>query len=117
MIVQKPWGSYIVLDEGFGWLVKKLIILPKARLSLQLHNLRSETWIVLEGSGVVEDNVAECHCLGLGSVQKIPRGEKHRVTCTSNIPLVILEIQFGVCKEDDIVRLEDDYGRVEKKSE
>ena len=114
-IVARPWGIYEVLHEqrlGELFLVKKIVVSPESRLSLQTHQYRSEHWIVTSGHGqaVVGDDTLT---VGPGSHIFIPRGTKHRLINTQqNDCLEIVEVQVGeILKESDIVRLEDDYKR------
>ena len=108
----RPWGSWTVLDQGAGWKVKQLVVEPGCRLSLQTHARRTECWIVVSG-------VASCVVgrrrlvLHQGERVQVPRWAQHRISNDQDFRLVILEIQHGdYLGEDDIVRLEDDYGRV-----
>ena len=115
MPVTRPWGTYEVLQpqgEGENFLLKKIIVNPGHRLSLQSHRHRSEHWVVVNGTGTVtigEDDVICAHNTQIF----IPRGAKHRIENTSvDTPLVFIEVQVGnELKEDDIVRYEDDYQR------
>jgi mannose-1-phosphate guanylyltransferase len=115
MQTNRPWGTYEILQEkreGENFLIKKIVVNPNSRLSLQSHAHRSEHWIVVQGSGKVTVGEDDVVC-GINSQLFIPRGAKHRITNTSmeNI-LVFVEVQVGdVLQEDDIVRYQDDYGR------
>jgi mannose-6-phosphate isomerase len=109
---ERPWGSYIVLDEAPDHKVKRLVVLPHKRLSLQLHRHRSEHWFVLAGSGVATVGEAR-HSLEAGDSIDIPVGTAHRVENTGERDLVFIEVQHGESfGEDDIERLEDDFGRL-----
>jgi mannose-6-phosphate isomerase-like protein (cupin superfamily) len=110
----RPWGSYVVLDEAEGHKVKRIVVLPHKRLSLQVHRLRSEHWFVVEGSGVVTIGDAVVG-VGAGDSVDIAVGTAHRVENTGDSDLVFIEVQHGQSfGEDDIERLDDDFGRVKK---
>ncbi len=110
--VYRPWGSFTVLEEGKGWKVKRLTVLPKKRLSLQMHYHRCEFWVVVRGTAKVTVGDRE-FLLTKGESTFIPVGEKHRLENPGNITLEIIEVQIGdYLGEDDIVRFADDFGRV-----
>lgn len=113
MKVVRPWGTYEVLrpqDDNF--LLKKIVVNPQQRLSLQSHEHRSEHWVVVQGEGevTIRENVVPCE---VDSQFFIPRGTKHRIHNTSvDAPLIFVEVQVGnILEEGDIVRYEDDYLR------
>lgn len=109
--VYRPWGSYTVLGEGPGYKMKKIIVTPGQRLSLQLHYHRSEHWIVTGGTAkvTVEDKELMVH---ENESIFIPMSTKHRLENPGKLPLEIIEVQNGkYLEEDDIVRFEDIYGR------
>ncbi len=109
--VHRPWGSYTVLDEGQGYKVKRIAVNPGARLSLQLHHRRSEHWVVVAGRARVTRG-EEVFSVDSGETTHIPVATAHRVENPGAVPLVIVEVQDGdYLGEDDIVRLQDDYGR------
>jgi len=111
--VSRPWGSWTVLEEGDGYKVKRLEVHPSHRLSLQRHHHRSEHWVVIGGTAevVIEDRTQFIHT---HESTFVPMGAIHRVGNPGLIPLVIIEIQNGeYLGEDDIVRFQDDYGRLE----
>ncbi len=109
--VYRPWGSYTVLEEGNGWKLKRLTVLPKKRLSLQMHYHRCEFWVVVRGTAKVTIGDRE-FLLKKGESTFIPVGEKHRLENPGNITLEIIEVQIGdYLGEDDIVRFADDFGR------
>lgn len=110
--VQRPWGTYEVLDEEDGFKLKKIIVKPKKSLSLQSHNYRSENWVVIRGiATVIRDK--ETKTLNIGESAFIPPNTKHRLQNLTNENLEIIEVQTGsYLDEDDIVRYEDDWGRV-----
>jgi len=108
----RPWGTWEVLATGDRYTVKRIHVLPGARLSLQYHHHRSEHWTIVQGLAEVElDDVV--HQLSAGNYVHIPVGAVHRVRALGSEPLVFLEIQVGeVLDENDIVRISDDYGRL-----
>ncbi|MCI0530099.1 MAG: mannose-1-phosphate guanylyltransferase/mannose-6-phosphate isomerase [Nitrospira sp.] len=112
--VYRPWGSYTVLEEDQGYKIKRLEVKPGARLSLQLHNHRSEHWVVV--SGVARVTCGErVYDVKANESTYIPMGTRHRIENPGNQPLQIIEVQNGsYLGEDDIVRFDDDYGRIEK---
>jgi mannose-6-phosphate isomerase len=108
---ERPWGRYDVLDEGARHKVKTITVKPGARLSYQRHRRRSEHWFVVEGHGVVTLDGAE-RALAAGDAVDVPIGAAHRMANTGEQPLVFVEVQRGdYCGEDDIERIEDDFGR------
>jgi mannose-1-phosphate guanylyltransferase/mannose-6-phosphate isomerase len=110
--VHRPWGSFTVLEEGPGYKIKRLVVNPGARLSLQLHNQRSEHWVVVSGVARVTRN-DEVYDVKTNESTYIPKGAKHRIENPADRPTQIIEVQNGAyLGEDDIVRFEDVYGRV-----
>jgi mannose-1-phosphate guanylyltransferase/mannose-6-phosphate isomerase len=109
--VRRPWGSYRSLGRGEGWQVKRIAVKPGAKLSLQKHARRAETWVV--ACGVADVTVgAEDRRLQPGESVFIPVGAVHRLENPGPDPLELIEIQQGgYLGEDDIVRLADIYGR------
>ena len=135
MIVKKPWGTYEVLLDEPNYKVKRIVVHPYERFSLQYHKHREEHWVVVEGDGIVQVNEKEypayvrTHWViveGDGIVQVkhkeypaiirshwvILPTEMHRATAGPN-GLIFIETQIGDCREEDIIRLEDDYGRLD----
>ena len=111
-VYHRPWGRYVNLFEGKGFLVKELFVKPKASLSLQKHFHRSEHWMVTQGVPKITINKKIFYKKKKESVF-IPRGAKHRIQNTFNIPVKIIEVQTGsILKESDIVRYKDIYNRV-----
>ncbi len=113
--VFRPWGYYTCLNEGKGWLTKLINVSPNHKLSLQSHNHRSEHWVVLEGSAdvILDDKI---YTLQKGRSIDIPVKSKHSLQNNTNKPLKILEVQKGdYISEEDIIRYEDIYGRVDLK--
>jgi mannose-1-phosphate guanylyltransferase/mannose-6-phosphate isomerase len=109
--VYRPWGYYDSIDSGEDFQVKRILVNPKSKISLQKHQFRSEHWVVISGSAIITcgDRVFE---LSQNQSTYIPKGEIHRLENPNNIPLEIIEVQTGAyLGEDDIIRLEDDYER------
>jgi len=111
--VRRPWGSYTVLeDKGQGYKLKRIEVLPGARLSLQAHQHRSEHWVVVAGTATVECGDLKKVIAKNGSAY-IPIGETHRLENRGKLPLQLIEVQVGeYLGEDDIERFDDSYGRV-----
>ena len=110
----RPWGTWQVLDSGDGWKVKRIEVRPGHRLSYQTHEFRAEHWVVVAG-------VATCTIDGRSVIARpgefvaVPIGAAHRIANAHDEELVIIEVQRGsYTGEDDICRLEDDYGRNEQ---
>jgi len=109
--MHRPWGCYTVLSEGEGYKVKKIIVNPGSKLSLQMHYHRSEHWTVISGTGKAIIGDKEVYFKENESTF-IPVATKHRLENPGQLPLVIIEVQNGkYVGEDDIVRFEDIYGR------
>ena len=110
--VARPWGSYDCLEEGARFQVKRIVVNPNASLSLQKHFHRSEHWVVVRGTAEVTRG-KETFLLTENQSTYIPLGEVHRLHNPGKTPLEMIEVQSGsYLGEDDIVRLDDDYGRV-----
>ena len=108
---RRPWGSYTVLEEDRGFKVKRIEVLPGKRLSYQKHAQRAEHWFVVEGTAKVTLDDEEI-TVRAGEAIDIPIGAAHRVENPDEGNLVFIEVQRGsYLGEDDIVRLQDDYGR------
>ena len=122
----RPWGYYEVLASGPGYLVKRITVEPGKRTSLQWHEERDEDWFVISGFGDVDHNLLDKLAKTPHRVQRIVdidgfrnchiyKGRTHRLSNTGTEPLVIIEVQTSGqadgCREDDIHRIEDDYGR------
>lgn len=112
---QRPWGSFTVLDEGTDFKVKRLEVLPNKRLSYQRHRHRAEHWFVVRGIAKVTLNDVEM-LVKAGQAIDIAVGDAHRVENPDEKELLVfIETQTGdYFGEDDIERLEDDFGRLEK---
>lgn len=110
--VNRPWGNFKVLETQQSFQVKHLEVFPSSRLSLQSHQFRSEHWFVVAGIAQVEVD-GRVLVLQPGESVQIPVKSRHRVTAIGDTSLVFIEIQTGISfDESDIVRYEDDYGRV-----
>jgi mannose-6-phosphate isomerase-like protein (cupin superfamily) len=108
----RPWGRYLILEEGSGYKVKRIEVKPGLRLSLQSHRRRQEQWTVVQGEALVTLG-ADLHPLGPGESIQIPRETPHRVANPGPALLVFIEVQTGdYLGEDDITRYEDDFHRV-----
>lgn len=109
--VYRPWGWYESIDDGDRFQVKRIMVKPGAKLSLQMHHHRAEHWVVVSVTAVVSrDGVDEV--LSENQSTYIPIGVKHRLENPGKVPLHIIEVQSGgYLGEDDIVRFEDTYGR------
>lgn len=108
---RRPWGSYTVLDDDGTHKVKRIVVAPGKRLSYQRHARRSEHWFIVSGNAVVtlDGETAE---YGPGNSVDIVVGTAHRIENATDTEVVFIEVQHGeYFGEDDIVRLEDDYGR------
>jgi mannose-6-phosphate isomerase len=111
---RRPWGEYTVLDDTEAFKVKRITVLPGKRLSLQRHERRQEHWFVVAGEGCITLDDRE-FTLGPGGAVDIPLGAVHRIANPGSALLTFIEVQQGeYFGEDDIVRLEDDYGRVDE---
>lgn len=111
-IVHRPWGMYTVLEEDNGFKIKRIEVKPGASLSLQMHNHRSEHWVVVSGVAKVINGEREI-VINTNESTFIPAGHKHRLTNPGTVSCVMIEVQSGgYVGEDDIIRFEDNYGRV-----
>ncbi len=109
---QRPWGKYEVIVTEEGSQVKRIEVYPGKRFSLQKHSRRAEKWIFVCGRGIVTIGSRQIE-VGPGFFIEVPCGEIHRVHNIGGTPLVLIEVQFGdYLGEDDIIRLEDDFGRI-----
>jgi mannose-1-phosphate guanylyltransferase/mannose-6-phosphate isomerase len=111
-VVHRPWGSYESVDTGDGFQVKRIVVKPGAKLSLQMHHHRAEHWIVVSGAALVTCDDKQ-FLLQENESTFIPQGARHRLENPGKVPLHLIEVQSGAyLGEDDIVRFEDTYGRV-----
>lgn len=109
--VHRPWGSYDSIDSGPRFQVKRIVVKPGASLSLQMHHHRAEHWIVVSGTAEVTVG-QEVLLLSENESVYIPLGEVHRLANPGKLPLELIEVQSGsYLGEDDIVRLQDNFGR------
>ena len=107
----RPWGGFEILEEGAGYKVKRLVVEPGHRLSLQRHRFRAEHWVVVTGAPRVLVAGRTRRLKARGTVT-VPKGAWHRIENPSREPVVIIEVQHGAyLGEDDIIRRQDDYGR------
>ena len=112
--VFRPWGNYFSVEEGLNWKIKKIEVNPGASLSLQKHQKRSEHWVVVKGTAKVQIE-EKIFLLSENQSTYIPKGVKHRLSNPQKLPLIIIEVQSGsYLGEDDIIRFEDNYGRLNK---
>ena len=110
----RPWGWYLVIDQGDLYKVKSIEVNPGEKLSLQKHFHRTEHWVVVEGTALVEVG-GKKSIINENESTYIPLGTKHRLSNPGKIPLRIIEVQSGsYLGEDDIERYDDNYGRVDK---
>lgn len=108
----RPWGEYWVLEDSESFKVKRILVNPGQRLSLQYHHKRAEVWTIVSGIGTItiNEDISEYN---IGDVAQIPLGAHHRIENKTLEPVVFIEVQYGTYfGEDDIVRIEDDYSRV-----
>lgn len=111
---RRPWGSFTVLDEGNNFKVKRIEVLPGKRLSYQKHSQRAEHWVVVQGTAKVTLDDREI-IVTSGETIDIAIGAAHRVENPGTDTLVFIEVQRGsYLGEDDIIRLQDDFGRAKE---
>jgi len=110
-VSERPWGHYFKLYQESGVWVKRVMVQPRSRLSLQQHNHRSEKWIVVKGQGLAFVDKLEIPLMS-GVVVDVPLGAVHRIANTGEENLIFIEVACGeYLGEDDIIRLQDDYER------
>ena len=109
----KPWGWYLTIEENTDFKVKRIFVKPNQRFSLQYHNEREEHWTILDGIGTITQGEVES-TIRSGEYAYIKKGQIHRLKAGDD-GIDFIEVQRGICKENDIVRLEDDYGRIDNK--
>jgi mannose-6-phosphate isomerase-like protein (cupin superfamily) len=108
---RRPWGGFETLAEGAGYKVKRLVVEPGHRISLQRHRFRAEHWVVVAGAPRIVVGGRVRRLKPRGTVD-VPRGAWHRIENPGRRPAVIIEVQHGSrLGEEDIVRRQDDYGR------
>jgi mannose-6-phosphate isomerase-like protein (cupin superfamily) len=109
----RPWGAFFVLEDAADAKIKRLVVNPGQRLSLQSHKHRDEHWVVVGGVAEVtlDERVVQ---LAYGDHVFVKRGTRHRIACIGEVPVEIIEVQVGESfEEEDITRYSDDYGRVQ----
>ena len=107
----RPWGRYFILDESSIHKVKRIEVSPGKRLSYQRHKFRAEHWLVVQGEGLLTLD-GQQRSIGTGESVDIATGQLHRIENTSDGDLIFIEVQTGTYfGEDDIERVEDDFGR------
>jgi len=112
LTVLRPWGTYTVLEDSKGYKIKRIVVTPKGKLSLQLHHHRAEHWVVVSGTARVQVGERDILMTENQSID-IPKVTRHRLSNPGTLPLIVIEIQTGpYLGEDDIVRFSDVYGRV-----
>ena len=112
--VRRPWGSYTVLEESANFKIKRIVVNPGAKLSMQMHKHRSEHWVVVSGQATITNGEVQ-FTLNENQSTYIPKTHRHRLENASDEALSIIEVQCGeYVGEDDIVRFEDNYGRMSK---
>ncbi len=110
--VNKPWGSYQIIDQGENFVVKKIVVKPCGKLSLQSHKHRSEHWIIVEGRAEITIN-DKITTLEPNQSTYIPSEIKHRLANNYDKDLILIEVWYGKnLDEEDITRYEDIYNRV-----
>ena len=112
--VFRPWGNYNDIDEEARFRVKRIVVKPGGKLSLQKHQHRSEHWVIVQGKATVTRGEEES-VLTENQSTYIPKGVVHRLENVEAEPLHLIEVQVGdYVGEDDIVRLDDTYGRADE---
>ena len=108
---RRPWGGFETLEEGPGYKVKRLVVQPGHRISLQRHRFRAERWVIVAGAPRVII-AGRTRRLKPCAIAEVPRGAWHRIENPGRRPVVIIEVQHGPrLVEGDIIRRHDDYGR------
>ncbi|MCD4756744.1 MAG: mannose-1-phosphate guanylyltransferase/mannose-6-phosphate isomerase [Arcobacteraceae bacterium] len=111
LLANRPWGSYTILEDTNGFKIKKIVVKPGERLSLQKHFHRSEHWIVVRGTATVT-NDDKTYIVRANESTYIKMGDYHRLANYGKIDLIVVEVQVGeYTGEDDIIRIDDDYNR------
>jgi mannose-6-phosphate isomerase len=108
--VERPWGSFKQFANNEDCTVSLMTVSPGQRLSLQSHTGRAELWIVLDDRAVIQVGDSE-NIYNSGDEIWIPAGEKHRLSCSGDKPIRVLEVAFGNWQQEDITRYSDDYKR------
>jgi mannose-1-phosphate guanylyltransferase len=114
-LFERPWGHYFNALEETGFKIKKIVVKPNSRLSLQSHEKRSEHWVVVQGSALVTLDDKEIN-MERDQYIYIPKGSIHRLQNLGSDDLILVEVQLGTyLGEDDIKRYQDDYNRLSEK--
>jgi mannose-1-phosphate guanylyltransferase/mannose-6-phosphate isomerase len=114
LTVYRPWGTYTILEENSNTKIKRIVVYPGAKLSLQMHHHRSEHWIVVKGTAKIV-NGDQTVFLEENQSTYVPKTTRHRLENPGKVPLHIIEVQIGpYLEEDDIVRFDDEFGRIKK---
>jgi len=109
--VYRPWGTYTILEENRNTKIKRIVVYPGTKLSMQMHHHRSEHWIVVQGTAKIT-NGDQVIYLEENQSTYVPKTTRHRLENPGKVPLHIIEVQIGpYLEEDDIVRYDDDFGR------
>jgi mannose-1-phosphate guanylyltransferase/mannose-6-phosphate isomerase len=109
--VYRPWGTYTILEENGNTKIKRIVVYPGAKLSLQMHHHRSEHWIVAQGTAKIV-NGEQVVYLEENQSTYVPKATRHRLENPGKVDLHLIEVQMGpYLEEDDIVRFDDDFGR------
>ncbi len=112
--INKPWGSYQIIEEGTDYVVKKLLIKENHETSLQSHNHRSEHWVIVNGTAEVTID-QKIKVVESNQSVFIPSKIKHRIANRNKQDLIIIEVWYGTkLEEEDIIRYEDKYSRITK---
>lgn len=111
-VESRPWGSFEILIDEKDYKLKKIIVYPSKRISLQYHLHRSEIWIIAQGTGKITKGSEIINCTKDFKIE-IPVNTLHRIENIGTDKLVFIEYQFGkILSEDDIVRIDDDFNRI-----
>lgn len=111
-ISQRPWGTYVVINNDINYKVKKIEVNPGHKLSYQYHTKRSEVWTIVQGEGEVTIDGTKS-IIKYGDSITIDQTSRHRIENIGKDKLIFIEVQTGTYfGEDDIVRIEDDYNRI-----
>jgi len=108
--VSKPWGSYQDIFRSDEVVFKRITVSPDEEISYQQHHKRSEFWYVTEGVGIFRYNNTKWK-VSPGFKIEVRKNDAHQIINTGDEDIVIFEMQYGTCREEDIVRIEDKYGR------
>jgi len=109
--VERPWGCFYVIHDENQYKLKRIELKSSERISYQYHNKRSESWTIVQGTGIVTINENDTS-VGVGDTIVIAKKEKHRIKNNGSKILIFIEVQTGsYFGEDDIIRIKDDYNR------